>query len=266
MLTRIISGFILAVMLILALLFLPQKVILYVVAVVAVAGLYEFYKANFGKDKLFLKLIGYAMGVGLMFLPKAYTAAMLTFGLMAALLLTVLLYKKINFKDAAEAFFGVIYVFGLLKYIYLTRAENGGKFLVFAIFIGAFFTDIGAYFTGMLLGKHKLTAISPKKTVEGAVGGVIMTLIAFLVYAFVGYYYMHYKINILNLLVTGAVLAVCSELGDLAASVIKREVGIKDYGNIIPGHGGILDRIDSVLFTAPIFYYLNLVLPIFIIK
>ena len=266
MLTRIVSGFILAVLLISALIFLPQNVILYIVAAVSAIGLYEFYKANFGKDKLIVKLVGYAMGAGLMFLPKEYTAVMLTFGLIAALLLTVLLYKKINFKDAAEAFFGTIYIFGLLKYIYLTRAENGGKFLVFAIFIGAFFTDIGAYFTGMLLGKHKLTAISPKKTVEGAAGGVIMTLIAFSVYAFVGFRYMHYSVNVFNLFVTGAVLAVCSEFGDLAASVIKREVGIKDYGNIIPGHGGILDRIDSVLFTAPAFYYLNLVLPVFIIK
>ena len=266
MITRIISGTVLAAGLAAILLFVPQNGILIAVAVVAAAALYEFCSANFGKGKISLKLLSFLIGAGLLFLPQEYMALPLTAGLMAALFLTVVFYRKISFGDAAKAFFGAVYICLLLKHIYLIRAESGGKFLVCAVFIGAFFTDIGAYFTGMLFGKHKLTEISPKKTVEGAVGGIIVTLAAFAVYAFAGFYYMNYKVNILNLCLTGTLLAVCSEFGDLAASVIKREAGIKDYGNIIPGHGGILDRIDSVLFTAPVFYYLNLVLPIFVIK
>ena len=266
MITRIISGAVLAAGLVSILLFVPQNGILFAVAVVSSVALYEFCSANFGKGKISVKLLSFVIGIGLLFLPEVCTRLLLTFGLIAALMLPVFLYKKISFKDVAKAFFGAIYIFGLLKYIYLTRIGSDGKFLVFAIFIGAFFTDIGAYFIGMLSGKHKLTEISPKKTVEGAVGGVLVTIAAFAVYAFIGLRCMHYGVNIFNLFVTGIVLAVCSELGDLAASVIKREVGIKDYGNLIPGHGGILDRIDSVLFTAPVFYYLNLVLPVFIIK
>ena len=266
MITRIISGFILAVLLVLALVFLPQSVILWVVAAVSAIALYEFYKANFGKGKVSVKAVGYAMGLGLMFLPAEYDSALLTFGVIGALVLTIAFYKKINFKDAAEAFFGAIYIFGFLKYIYLVRGADGGKFLVFAVFIGAFATDIGAYFVGMFMGKHKLTQISPKKTVEGAIGGMVTTVVVFGIFGAVGARFFGYGVNIPNLILTAIVLAVMSEFGDLAASVIKREVGIKDYGHLIPGHGGILDRIDSVLFTAPIFYYLNIILPVFVIK
>ena len=266
MITRIISGLILAALLVFALVCLPQSVILWVVAAVAAVALYEFYKANFGKGKILIKLVGYIMGFGLLLLPSEYNSALLTFGMIGALVLTVAAYKKINFKDAAEAFFGAIYIFGFLKYIYLIRGGEGGKFLVFAVFIGAFATDIGAYFTGMLFGKHKLTEISPKKTVEGAFGGAAVTVLAFGLFGFVGTHFFAYGVNVLNLVVSAVVLAIISEFGDLAASVIKREVAIKDYGHLIPGHGGILDRIDSVLFTAPIFYYLNIILPIFVIK
>ncbi len=122
---------------------------------------------------------------------------------------------------------------------------------------GAWLGDSGAYFVGTFLGKHKLCPeISPKKTVEGAVGGVITVGIVFAVYAFFyrlvqGYFGQSFEVNYIVLVLIGFVCGVLGIIGDLSASLIKRQVGIKDFGNIMPGHGGIMDRFDSVLFVAP---------------
>ncbi len=122
---------------------------------------------------------------------------------------------------------------------------------------GAWLGDSGAYFVGTFLGKHKLCPeISPKKTVEGAVGGVITVGIVFAVYAFFyrlvqGYFGQSFEVNYPMIVVIGFVCGVLGIIGDLSASLIKRQAGIKDFGNIMPGHGGIMDRFDSVLFVAP---------------
>ncbi len=122
---------------------------------------------------------------------------------------------------------------------------------------GAWLGDSGAYFVGTFLGKHKLCPeISPKKTVEGAVGGVVTVGIVFAVYAFFyrlvqGYFGQSFEVNYLLIVVIGFVCGVLGIVGDLSASLIKRQAGIKDFGNIMPGHGGIMDRFDSVLFVAP---------------
>jgi len=122
---------------------------------------------------------------------------------------------------------------------------------------GAWLGDSGAYFVGTFFGKHKLCPeISPKKTVEGAVGGVITVGIVFAVYAFFyrlvqGYFGQSFEVNYFLIVIIGFVCGVLGIIGDLSASLIKRQVGIKDFGNIMPGHGGIMDRFDSVLFVAP---------------
>ena len=123
---------------------------------------------------------------------------------------------------------------------------------VWIVILAAFGTDIFAYFTGNLMGSHKLCpTVSPKKTVEGAVGGVLGSVV---LCGLFGYFFL--PAGFANCIVIGVVGSVFAQLGDLSASVMKRKIGIKDWGAAIPGHGGVLDRIDSILFTAPLVFYI----------
>ena len=134
--------------------------------------------------------------------------------------------------------------------------EMGLKNPVWLVVLSAFGTDIFAYFTGLLIGRHKLApGLSPKKTIEGSVGGILGSA---LLCGLFGYYFLPEMF--IHTLVIGVLGSVFAQLGDLTASLVKRRLGIKDYGNLIPGHGGVLDRFDSLLFTAPlVFYYINTV-------
>lgn len=128
-----------------------------------------------------------------------------------------------------------------------------GEYIFLLVFLGAWITDIMAYFTGRFLGKHKLSpAISPKKTVEGSIGGTVFCVGAFALYGFLVERFAGIDAGYVSLLIAGLVLSLLSQIGDLALSLLKREVGIKDFGNILPGHGGILDRCDSMLMIAPV--------------
>lgn len=167
-------------------------------------------------------------------------------------------FPHFNNNQIANAAFGVVYVGVLLSFIYFTRKLENGIILVWMAYIAAWVCDTCAYFTGSLIGKHKMTPVlSPKKSIEGAVGGVIGAMIAGGILGFV--YYKMADGRILDIFIfmgiTG-VGAVVSMFGDLAASAIKRNNNIKDYGKIIPGHGGVMDRFDSVFFTAPMVYFL----------
>jgi phosphatidate cytidylyltransferase len=163
----------------------------------------------------------------------------------------VFLHTKYNISDLAATVFGVWYIVFLFSFVILIRNMSNGFYYVWLIFIGAFATDTFAYFTGKLLGRHKLyPQVSPNKTIEGAIGGVIgCTLISI-------FYFNYLSINKYSYIIIFSVYAsVFSMVGDLTASKIKREFGIKDFGNCLPGHGGMLDRFDSLLFVAPIVYY-----------
>lgn len=147
-----------------------------------------------------------------------------------------------------------------------TASYAGGVVLVaYCIFV-AWVADGGAYFIGRAFGKHHLApVISPKKTVEGAVGGFVTSMVlsmaaAYLYADVLGY--MPNEMNYVNLAIISAICIIMSMFGDISFSAIKRQYGIKDFGNLLPGHGGVLDRFDSVLFVCPTFYLLNFVLPI----
>ncbi len=130
-----------------------------------------------------------------------------------------------------------------------------GKYAYLLIFIGAWATDTGAYFVGVLFGKHKLIpAVSPKKTVEGAFGGILGCVLGFVVYGLIIDKAFHVEVNYLPLILLAVLVAIVSQIGDLIASYLKRESGIKDFGFIFPGHGGIMDRFDSIIAVAPIIY------------
>ncbi|MBO7474259.1 MAG: phosphatidate cytidylyltransferase [Ruminococcus sp.] len=131
--------------------------------------------------------------------------------------------------------------------------SGNGLFLLIMGLCGAWIADTGAYFTGVAIGKHKLCPeISPKKTIEGLVGGIVTTAVVYTA-AFSIYYGFTAKRAVIAF-VTGAVCAVIGTVGDLSASMVKRQIGFKDYGKIMPGHGGLMDRFDSVLFVLPTFY------------
>ena len=158
-----------------------------------------------------------------------------------------------------KIFFGLFYVAFCLSFIYQTRSIAGkGSYLVWLIFLCSWGCDTCAYAVGVLIGKHKMAPVlSPKKSIEGAVGGVIGSALLTGIYACALRQALSVDTRgILLLSMTAAVGALISMVGDLAASAIKRNYEIKDYGRLIPGHGGILDRFDSVIITAPIVFYL----------
>ena len=164
-------------------------------------------------------------------------------------------------EDMASTALGIIYVPFLFHFAVLIDECDYAKNYIWLVFIIAFGTDIFAYFSGVFLGKHKLCpTLSPKKTVEGAIGGMIGALVFSLLF---GNFFLEpghaFNARFIIMILIGSIV---SMLGDLSASAFKRQMGIKDYGSLIPGHGGILDRFDSVLFVAPyLYFYIALVLP-----
>ena len=182
--------------------------------------------------------------------------------LMVILAVYVFTYPKYKTEQVLHTFFAVIYAAVLMSFIYLVRSGDDGIFLIWLIFLSSWGCDTCAYCAGMLLGKHKMAPVlSPKKSWEGAVGGVVGAALLTLIYCFVFQGSMgSTNRDIIMLCMICAIGAIISMIGDLTASAIKRNYDIKDYGRLIPGHGGILDRFDSVIFTAPIIYYLALYL------
>lgn len=175
----------------------------------------------------------------------------------------VFTFPKYKAYDIWLSFFGFFYVSVMLSFIYKIRmVEEYGQYLVWLVFICSWVCDTSAYCVGMLLGKHKLAPkLSPKKSIEGSIGGIAGSAIVGAVYGYALRESMTTNISpVLLFALIGAIGAVLSQIGDLAASAIKRNYEIKDYGKIIPGHGGILDRFDSVIFTAPVIYFLFVVL------
>ena len=184
----------------------------------------------------------------------------LLIGLMAAYVLTFPKYKA---QDIWLSYFGFYYVAVMLSFIYKVRMVEGyGIYLVWLVFICSWVCDTCAYCVGMLIGKHKLAPhLSPKKTIEGAVGGIAGSVVVGALYGMVLQNVIETQLApVILFAVIGGAGAVISMIGDLAASAIKRNYDVKDYGKLIPGHGGILDRFDSVIATAPIIYFLFVVL------
>lgn len=164
---------------------------------------------------------------------------------------------KKTIVDIMVTIFGIAYVPFLLVFFTLLRDKQPmGLIYIAYIFTSAWGSDTFAYLIGKKFGKHKLTPISPKKTVEGAIGGIVGALLFSLVYTVVMNNFMHLSINYLHIVIITSVLAIIGEIGDLAASGIKRYCGIKDFSDLLPGHGGMLDRIDSLLLITPFAYIL----------
>ena len=193
---------------------------------------------------------------------KIYLLLVLITILIGFMFLYVFSFPKCKAEQIMCAFFCVAYAPVMLSFIYLVRCLPYGIYTVWMIFISSWICDTCAYVVGMLFGKHKLAPVlSPKKSIEGALGGIAGSAIVGALYAYfiVEPAIREQKITWIFVLIS-AVGAVISQVGDLAASAIKRNHEIKDYGKLIPGHGGVMDRFDSVIFTAPMIYFLTLLL------
>ena len=220
-----------------------------------------------GQKNNALEAVGYA-GIVLYYLVvygsgnPVYWVGMLALIFLGMMFVYVFSFPRFRAEQVMTAFFCAFYAPVLFTFIFLTRNLPNGIYMVWMIFISSWICDTCAYLTGMAIGKHKLAPVlSPKKSIEGAVGGVVGSA---LVGAAFGYFALERVFADQNVTWIAALIcgvgAVISQVGDLAASGIKRNHDIKDYGKLIPGHGGIMDRFDSVLFTAPIIYYLAILL------
>ncbi len=239
------------------------------VLIASVIALKEFYSGMEHMDVHPNYKIGYG-GIAVLYAMNAYMYYMGDFNnifLLGWLVLVIMagsLYmfdiNKVKPVDAMATIQGLIYVVFFAFHVILVDQLANVSNLKWLIILSAFGSDIFAYFTGMLLGRHKLCpTLSPKKTIEGAVGGVIGSLALCTLFGFV-----FLKPYLVHCIVIGLLASPVSMLGDLTASAYKRTMGIKDYGNLIPGHGGAMDRIDSVLFTAPfVYYYIVIVMQYF---
>ncbi len=261
--TRLASGIVLIA---LALLFIIRggTLLWALLAIVSLVGMVELYRV-FRVEKS-LGIVGYVAAVAyylmLLFMDEAAVMPLIMGFLILCMCAFVFGYPRFHATQVMAVFFGFFYVAVMLSCIYLTRSLSGGVYLVWMIFLCSWGCDTCAYCFGMLFGKHKMSPkLSPKKSVEGAVGGVFGAVVLTLIYGLIFKEAMGAEFSDLILMaVICAVGALISMVGDLAASAIKRNYEIKDYGKLIPGHGGILDRFDSVIFTAPIIYYLCLYL------
>lgn len=222
-----------------------------------------------GKDRKpdGLEIIGY-IGIVIYYLlmvfsgEREYLFLTLIAVLVAFMFLYVFSFPKYHASEIMSAFFCVAYAPVMLSFIYLVRELPYGIYTVWMIFISSWICDTCAYVVGMLFGKHKLAPVlSPKKSIEGAVGGIAGSAIVGALYAYFIVESVISEQRIIGVFILiSAIGAVISQVGDLAASAIKRNHEIKDYGKLIPGHGGVMDRFDSVIFTAPMIYFLALLL------
>ena len=161
---------------------------------------------------------------------------------------------KTNFNDLLYTLVGIIYIVFFIGSMAMIRGLEHGKILIWYVFFAGWATDVFAYAIGRRFGKHKFSTVSPKKSIEGCVAGTVAAVVVVLAYTYFINQYTSVEYSYLYVLIIGFILSLIGQIGDFAASSIKRYVDIKDYSNLIPGHGGMLDRIDSLLFLAPFAY------------
>ena len=232
---------------------MPLKIFTFILSIL---GMFEFYKATRVKHFKPISIIGYLLLILYYVFNNNFE---ILFHLLVIATLLVLIVPVINLKvsfiDSAISLIGFLYVGVFFSFLPIVSDKSSGNFYVWLIFIGAWVTDTCAYYSGKFFGKHKLCPkVSPKKTIEGSIGGIIGTSIICGIYGLVASNFAD-VMPVYHFVLIGFICAIVSQFGDLVASSIKRYVDIKDYSKLIPGHGGILDRFDSILFTSLVVYY-----------
>lgn len=230
----------------------------------SVMALWEFYKALREKNFKPITSIGYLLLIVYYILNNNFEIMMYVIVIATFVLLIVpVINLKYTFIDVSLTLLGFMYAGVLFSFVYLVNIKSSGEFLVWLIFIGSWLSDTAAFYSGKFFGKHKLSPrVSPKKTIEGSLGGMIGATVFSGIFGVIISNYVNIM-PVYHYFVIGALCGIFGQFGDLVASSIKRYVGIKDYSNLIPGHGGILDRFDSIIFSATvIFYYLTFIIGI----
>lgn len=250
-------------MVIIVLLFGNKYLIDIAMAIVAIISLQEYFNA-FSKYKP-IKWIAYLLSALISFIhfipeEQIFTYIGLSIPFVIVILFIELIIKdlKISIIDIAISLFGILYVVLFTMFIPLLAGVENGKILIWYTIICAWGCDTFAYLAGKTfkLGKHKFSKISPKKSIEGCIAGLIGGVALSLLYTLCMNKFAGFEISYMKILIISFILTILSQFGDFAASSIKRFVGIKDFSNLIPGHGGLLDRIDSLIFIAPFAYIL----------
>lgn len=257
--TRLVSGIVLVILMI-GILYCGGYVTGVAVLLLSLGGVFELLRV-YKLEKTALGVVTYLVTIGyysLLFLHcGAYMVQLILGFVLLALAIYVIAYPKYRDTDATAAILSFLYVAVMLSYLYQIRELKYGGALVVMVFVCSWVNDTCAYCVGVLFGKHKMSPkLSPKKSVEGLIGGITGAAIVGGLYGI--FFDSHvYELNNAPIIfaVAGALGAIVAVIGDLAASAFKRNNEIKDYGRLIPGHGGIMDRFDSIIFTAPIVYY-----------
>lgn len=229
-------------------------------SIVAIRAVYEFTNCAKNKNYKIISWIGYIFAIAIAF--RKFININLEYIFYLILLTVTILFShvivtngRIRFEDISYTFFGLVYIIGFSCFIPLIYSLKNGNLLIWFVFFAAWGTDTFAYIIGKHFGKHKFSKISPNKTIEGCVGGTIGSLILIMIYTV--WINLNYKFgfNYITIGMMSIVLSIIGQIGDFAASVIKRHFEVKDFSNLFPGHGGMIDRIDSVIFIAPFAYF-----------
>ena len=259
---RITSG-LLGFPLVLLILLIGDKVIVDIaLSIIALLAMNEYFNAVSKVSKP-VKWVGYlsCFSIAIIHLvPQEYLNMIVTLAVPSILIIlfaqVIATDMKTSFKDIAYTFIGIFYVVFFIMFVAFIDGMKNGKILIWYAIFAAWGTDIFAYFVGRAFGKHKFSKVSPKKSIEGCIGGTIGAVVLMLIYTYFVNKYLGMNYSYLFILGIGIILSLVGQIGDFAASTIKRFVDIKYYSNLIPGHGGMLDRIDSLIFLAPFAYAL----------
>lgn len=249
--------------LVLAILLVGNKIFVDVaLSIIAILSISEYFNA-ISKVANPVKWVGYLSCFSIAFIhiiPAEYLNMVVTLAVPSVIIIlfahVIITDMKTTFKDIAYTFIGIFYVVFFIMFVAFIDGMENGKILIWYAILAAWGTDIFAFFAGRTFGKHKFSKVSPKKTIEGCVGGTLGAVILMIIYTFFVNKYLQMNYSYVYISIMGIILSILGQIGDFAASSIKRFVDIKDYSNLIPGHGGMLDRIDSLIFLAPFAYAL----------
>ena len=266
--TRIIAAAVLVPVLFLIVLVAPVSAAAAILGILLAIASYELlYRTGLVRHT---RLVIYSSAMAFLMSIWSYLDAVRAYFLLLLMVYFVLLFAemmmdhiKVRFETLGMCFISGVIVPYMLTALIRILTMNIGRYVILIPFIVAFMSDAGAYFVGMRFGKHKLApVVSPNKTIEGVFGGLAGAMLGMVVYAIILDFPLKFDVNYGIALLYGLIGSCAGTFGDLCFSIIKRQTGIKDYGNLIPGHGGVLDRFDSLSMVAPLLEALLLVLPL----
>lgn len=267
--TRIVVSIILLPLLLIVVLALPKIFTAILFGVLAAIAAYELLVST-GYMK-HIRLAAYAMVMAFLVSLWSYFGMPYAIGVLGLLVFTCFLFGemmlshvKLRFEKVALCYVaGILIPYLFTSLVRIHSVSGTGRYFIMLPFIVAFMSDTGGYFIGRYFGKYKLApVISPKKTIEGAVGGILGAVVGMLIYSLTLHFAFSFQVNFFYGAIYGLAGSFAGIFGDLCFSVLKRQAGIKDYGNLIPGHGGILDRFDSMMMVAPLMEVLLILIPL----